>query len=472
MKKYDSTRPTSVSVLFCLLSTGLGACGGTNSSGGGDGGPKPSDATAASDTGPTDASTASDVSTEGGAAGDGGMYPTVQSAITAAVKAALPGDTTRIYILVSPGTYREVVCVPLGAPPITLYSTNADPTQTVIVFNNYNGEATDAGTPNPCTAGAATTYGTAGSATFAAFADGFEAENITFSNDVTVATLAATSGTQAVALMTEADKIILENVQVLGHQDTLYMETPSEGTVVRSYVKSSYISGDTDFIFGGATMAFDSCQIQYVSDRKLNGSILAPDTAALNQYGILVVSGMFTADSTATPGAVGLGRAWDRSCVDVPTYLSTCVTASDYPNGQALVSASMLGAQIAANPWFPAATTQRGFCGTPWECLSDAGPGGVCPANRLYEYQNTGAGAEGGDAGATDGGQGDDGSAAVAATCTDTRPQLTSAQAAQDTILDYMAKAGVVTSLTVDNWDPTAGVGDVTSFTPTYTVGR
>jgi len=465
MTRAASKKSTQGSVLPWLVSMGLFACGGTSSSGN-DGGSKPSDATAGAD-GDAGVADASDVSAEGGGpVVDAGMYPTVQSAITAAVKAAVHGTTARVYILVSPGTYREVVCVPLGAPPITLYSTNADPTKTVIVYDNYNGESTDAGTPNPCTAGAAATYGTAGSATFAAFADGFEAENITFSNDVTTATLATTSGTQAVALMTQADKIVLENVQVLGHQDTLYMETPSEGTVVRSYVKSSYISGDTDFIFGGATMAFDSCQIQYVSDRKANGSILAPDTAALNQYGILVFNGMFTADSTTAPGSVGLGRAWDRSCVDVPTYLSTCVTAVDYPNGQAVVSSSMLGVQIAADPWFAAATTKRAFCGTPWECLSDAGADGVCPANRLYEYQNTGTGAASGDAGTADGD-----AATIAVTCTDSRPQLTSAQAAQDTILDYLAKAGVVTSLTTDNWDPTAGVGDVTKFIATYTVG-
>jgi pectinesterase len=322
-----------------------------------------------------------------------GAYATVQSAIDAAVAR---GGTDRIYILVSPGTYREVDCVPSSAPPITLYSTAADAsTPAVIVYNNYNGESKDAGaTANPCSPNpSATTFGTAGSATFAVFANGFQAKNITFSNDVSVATLAMTTGTQAVALMTQADQIVLDTVQVLGHQDTLYMETPSEGTVVRSYVKNSYITGDTDFIFGGATMVLDTCQIQFVSDRKSSGSVLSPSTASLNMYGILVDNATFTADSTTGAASVGLGRAWDRSCVDVPTYLSSCVTASDYPNGQAVVRNSTLGAQIATNPWLAAATTKRGFCGTPWECLSDAGSSGVCPANRLYEYQNTGPGA-------------------------------------------------------------------------------
>src|ERR1700722_19409237 len=75
-------------------------------------------------------------------AATGTPYTTVQSAVDAAVAG---GGTNRVYIAVSPGTYREVVCVPTTAPPITLYSTNADATQTVIVFDNYNGETKTAG---------------------------------------------------------------------------------------------------------------------------------------------------------------------------------------------------------------------------------------------------------------------------------------------------------------------------------------
>jgi pectinesterase len=297
------------------------------------------------------------------------------------------GGTDRIYIAVSPGTYREVVCVRPTAPPITLYGTGADPTQTVIAYDNYNGEATDAGTPtNACTGTSAGTYGTAGSATFAEFADQFEAANLTFSNDTTVATLDATSGSQAVALMTQADKIVLDDVQVLGHQDTLYLETPSAGTVVRVYVKDSTITGDVDFVFGGATSVLDGCTIEFVNDRKSSGSVLAPDTDARNPYGILVTGGSITGP---VPGVVGLGRAWDRSCVSISNYVSSCVPSGAYPNGQAVVRGAMLGDAIAADPWGAAATTMRPFCNTAWACAPDAGD---CPANRLFEYENTGPG--------------------------------------------------------------------------------
>lgn len=46
-------------------------------------------------------------------------YRTVQSAIDAAVAA---GGSTRRYISVKAGTYTELVCVPSGAPPLTLFA--------------------------------------------------------------------------------------------------------------------------------------------------------------------------------------------------------------------------------------------------------------------------------------------------------------------------------------------------------------
>jgi pectinesterase len=387
----------------------------------------------------------------------GGTHTPVQAAIDAAV---VRGGTDRVYIAVSPGTYREVVCIPANAPPITLYGTTSDASQVVIVSDHYNGQTKMSGTPaNSCTPNAsATTYGTAGSATFTVLANGFRAKNITVSNDVSVATLASTAGTQAVALMTQADQVILENVQVLGHQDTLYTETPNADTVTRVYMKNSYVAGDVDFIFGGASLVIDSSRIRFVSDRKSNGQVLAPSTDSRNPNGILVTGSDFAADANTPAGAMGLGRAWDRSCVDVATYVSGCVPSGRFPNGQAVVRNSTLDAHIASAPWLPAATTKRGFCNSPWQCVADAGTD--CPANRLYEYANTGPGA-------APAGSGDAGPAMCAA-----RPQLTDTQAAAETVLPVLAQAGSLTGgLVTDNWDPTAGVGDTSTFTATYSVG-
>jgi pectinesterase len=322
-------------------------------------------------------------------AATGGTHTTVQAAINAAVTL---GGTGRIYISVAPGTYREVVCVPSGSPPITLYGTNADATQTTIVYGNYNGEATDAGAAVNSCSPPTTTFGTAGSSTFAVFAANFQAKNITFSNDVSVATLNATTGTQAVALMTEADRIILENIRAVGHQDTLYIETPG-GTIVRAYIKDSYVAGDVDFIFGGAAFVLDGCQIEFVSDRRATGDILAPSTDSRAPYGILVTGSTFTGDANTAAGAVGLGRAWDRSTTDLLHYATQFVASCDYPNGQAVVRDSTLSAVIASSPWQAAATSKRPFCDNPWLCIADAGVDGLCPANRLFEFDNSGPGA-------------------------------------------------------------------------------
>ena len=133
-----------------------------------------------------------------------GNYPTVQSAIDAAVAA---GGTARRLIAVRPGVHREVVCVPAAAPPITLFGTARSAAGTVIVHNNANPTPKATGTPaNPCNPNlAAITYGTGGSATFAALAADFQAKNLTFANDYVEDTYP--SGNQAaVALAAAGDR--------------------------------------------------------------------------------------------------------------------------------------------------------------------------------------------------------------------------------------------------------------------------
>jgi pectinesterase len=80
---------------------------------------------------------------------------------------------------------------------------------------------------------------------------------------------------------------------------------------------------------------------------------------------------------------VHLGRAWDESGKDLATYAMQAATGM-YPNGQALIRESTLGAHIrTTDPWAEAATTKRPFSSV----------AGTYPANRLYEHGNTGPGA-------------------------------------------------------------------------------
>lgn len=314
-------------------------------------------------------------------AASGGTHTTVQAAIDAAVAA---GGTARVAIEVAAGTYREVVCVPGQAPPITLYGSSADASATVIVFDNYNGKAKDMQTPaNPCNpAIGATTYGTSGSPTFAAYANGFQAKNLTIENDTDETGIA--TNVQAVALSTQGDRQIYENVRLLGNQDTFFVKSPNAETITRVYVKSSFIQGDTDFIFGRGTLVIDTSEIHFISSRQgSKGYAIVPSTDARNPYGILVYQSQFTADAATQAGQVHLGRAWDESGKDLATYAAQAATGV-YPNGQALVRECTLGAHVrAADPWAEAATTKRPFNAA----------AGTYPANRLFELGNTGPGA-------------------------------------------------------------------------------
>jgi pectinesterase len=313
-------------------------------------------------------------------AATGGTDTTVQAAIDKAVAA---GGTDRVAIEVADGTYREVVCVPSGAPPITLYSKNTDATATRIVFNNYNGKAKDAQTPaNPCNpALGATTYGTSGSPTFAAYGAGFQAKNLTFENDTDETGIA--NNVQAVALATQGDKQIYDNVRLLGNQDTFFVKTPNVDTIMRVYVTKSFIQGDTDFIFGRGTLVIDASEIRFISSRQgSKGYAVVPSTDARNPFGILINKSKFTADAATMDHQIYLGRAWDESGKDLATY-SMLVMSGVYPNGQAVVRDSELGAHIRlADPWGPAATTNRPFSSV----------AGTYPANRMYELGNTGPG--------------------------------------------------------------------------------
>ena len=309
--------------------------------------------------------------------GPGAKYTTVQAAVDAAVAA---GGSNRLYIQIAAGVYLEQVCVVATAPPVTLYGTDTDASKTVIQHADFQGGISTLGS-NPCGG----TDANMQAATLVALSAGFEAKNLTIQNTVTTAQIGSNAKSQAVAMATNADRVALDNVRVLSHQDTLYLATAS-GTVSRVYAKDSYFSGDVDFIFGGVTAVFDHCTITFVSDRgRTSGYVLSPSTDSRNPYGFLVVNGNFAADAATPTGGVSLGRPWDQSCTDTATYVSTCVPSGKYPNGQATVIQSTISAAYSPTaPWGPAATTKRGYSSVPWACVV----GGTCPANRLYEYND------------------------------------------------------------------------------------
>ena len=298
------------------------------------------------------------------AADGSGTHTTVQAAIDAANTSA---STSRVYILVKPGSYRELVCVK-GSVAITLYGADTDATRVVIAFDNYNSKPIDSTKVNGCAipSATATTYGTSGSSTFFSSALGFQAMNLTIANDFAEGTL--TSGIQAVALTVQGDQQVYQNVRLIGNQDTLQVKSPSATTVARSYFKNSYVEGDADFIFGRGTAVFDGCTITYVSSRKTNSTHISPSTESAHPFGFLIVNSKMVGDPGMPTGTAYLGRAWDDS-------------SGTAPNGQAVIRDTEIGAQVnVTTPWTLAATSSRAFSAS---------------GNRLYEYQNTGPGSAG-----------------------------------------------------------------------------
>jgi pectinesterase len=294
------------------------------------------------------------------ASDDTGTHKTVQAAIAAAVAA---GGTDRAYILVKPGTYHAPVCVK-GTVPITLYGADADATKVVIAFDNYSGKTVpaDLTLTNPCKAPSKATFGTSDSSTLWVASDGFQAMNLTIANDF----VEPNDGTfQAVALSTTGDKLVFQNVRLLGNQDTLQPSSLTSAIVARAYYKSSYIEGDTDFIFGRGVAVFDACDITYIGTRKSNGAHFAPSTDGAMPYGFLIVNSRVVAGTGAVAGAAALGRAWDSS-------------SEPNSNGEVIVMNSKIEHQVTvAVPW-KASTSGRLF---------------NAATNRLFEYKNTGAGA-------------------------------------------------------------------------------
>jgi pectinesterase len=297
----------------------------------------------------------------------------VQAAVDAVTG---PGWT----IVVHPGTYREVVNVPVGKAHLTLRGATRDPRDVVIVHDNANG------TPKPDGSG---TYGTAGSATFTSAAAGLLVRDLTLANDWLRADHPEITGTQAVAAYTYGDRTHFENVRLLAHQDTLFVETTALDAFDRQYFHRCYIEGDVDFVFGRATAVFEDCHF-HTLQRDVTftpkGMVFAPSTARANPHGILAVRCRIT--SGAEDGAYKLARPW------VPTYETTA-----WPS--LVVRQTRIGPGIDAVA--PYTNMREAY---PWQTM------------RFREYRNTGPGA--------------------AITVPENRPQLTTAEAESHTKRTYL----------------------------------
>lgn len=253
--------------------------------------------------------------------GAGGAFLTVQSAVDAVVGQT---ETDRANIFLSPATYVERLII--DKPFVALIGQGAVPAAVNIKFNS---------TPFNHSFNAATLISISATA--------FMARNLTFENSVPDQNI-----TQALALESDADQTVFDNVRVLGYQDTLYVDGRA-----RQYFRNSFVTGDTDFIFGNATAVFDRCRIESTD----YGFITAADTDRITANGLVFLDCSLVRGTDRNPGddgtvapnnSVFLGRPWFWSPPDqmpsvtfIRTRMGTHITTAGWDPWNSLLDPSL-----------------------------------------------------------------------------------------------------------------------------------
>lgn len=316
-------------------------------------------------------------------------YSTIQSAVNAAINA---GGTTRKYIKIPAGTYNEVVYIPSKNVPLTIYGGGSSASDTLISlgltavqtgtsYASAVGSLFSSGDPaysiyENCAS--KSTIGTSCSTIFWVKASNVQIVNLSIENSIN-----ATGTNQAVALQLQGDENQLENVRLLGHQDTFYAGT--KNTTSRTIVTDSYIEGDIDFVFGSGSVVFDSCTFYAKGDRRTDEAVVfAPDTPAANDYGFLVLSSTITGDSNwDTSKTVHLARSWDENVASASDYV-----AGTSPNGQLVIRDSTIDGIVNTAAPYTKATSGRAYSGNNSTSRDLNDP----DYNRFWEYDNSGDG--------------------------------------------------------------------------------
>ncbi len=277
-----------------------------------------------------------DVLVDASGAGD---YTTIQAAVSAVGNGTAADPKV---IAIAPGTYREVVEIP--SSNVTLVGGTGEAGDVVIDYDN------GANTVNPATGAA---YGSSNSRTMLVSGSDVRVEDLTVSNSYDEA---KNGSAAASALHVTGDRLVFDDVRLLGNQNTLQVSTSSNTNQARAYFVNSYVEGDQDIIFGRGTAVFDKTEV-HVTNRISTPYVTASRTLATREHGILITDSSITSDASA----VYLGRPW---------------TPTEEFKGQVLVRNTVLPAAIRSTPW------RNSSAGLDWKVYG-----------RFAEYANTGAGA-------------------------------------------------------------------------------
>lgn len=227
-----------------------------------------------------------------------GDFTKIQDAIN-----AVPNNSERrTVIYLKRGKYdSEKLIIPSTKKNLTIVGESRD--ETIISYHIY--DCTSPDSENKCPADAWELWKDNAdlirtSATLTIAADNFIAENLTIEN---------TAGPvgQALAITVTGDKGIYRNCNLLGYQDTIYLWTAGK----RSYFENCLVAGRTDYIYGAGIAFFESCEIRSWG----GGWITAPSTPKSQAYGY-VFNNCDVTYATGSPrngddGAkFALGRPW------------------------------------------------------------------------------------------------------------------------------------------------------------------
>jgi hypothetical protein len=204
-----------------------------------------------------------------------------------AVDAVADNDSTRTFIKIKKGTYRELINIPSSKINITWLGEDRD-TAIIAGYNrdNFNG-------------------GTSGRNLVKSYGNGFRMYNMTLQNTT------PKGGGQAETMRSNANKCIAKNCKFRSYQDTLYF---SAGQM---YFKDSYVEGDTDFIWGAGTVYFDKCEIHPMT---ANNSYVTQPRTASNANGLFFVDCNMTA--AAGVSACYLGRLFAGNDYTQTVYIN------------------------------------------------------------------------------------------------------------------------------------------------------
>ncbi|UII26429.1 pectinesterase family protein [Fulvivirga maritima] len=267
------------------------------------------------------------------------------TSIQAAIEAVPDNSATRTVIYIKNGTYDdEKLIVRSSKKNVTMIGESR--TGTIISYHIYD-----------CSAGKCPESDAAQwpadvirtSATLTIQGDGFKGENLTVQN---------TAGPvgQAQALTIQSDKVIFLNCDIKGYQDTIYFWNNGK----RGYFQNCLIVGRTDYIYGGGIDFFYQCEIRSWG----GGWITAPSTQQSQDYGFVFydcdVTYASNSPRSGDDGAsIALGRPWHN--YPKVTWIYCNMTSSINPAG--------------------------------WPTTWNMDYAATSSDLELYEYQNTGGGA-------------------------------------------------------------------------------